>query len=264
MPYRGKTTLLIVAHGTSAEGGNPAGELANGLRARWNGCVCHAYMRSTPDLASVLADLKTQGKAGRLVVVPLFFSEGYLVTEEMPSILADAGLHDAMVLPPVTGLRGFVPMVADHIVRALALNTWQAGETTLFLVPHGLKTLTEPLAEQVWLAQRIINVVPELSVRVANVEGAPSLTDWRSMTTSRNNMFLPLLAGGGVHARFDLPEMMVLDAAERAHVLAPLGTWGELPDLILRQAQKTTRQAAVLPSHIPEPEPLDPCRLAPS
>ncbi|WP_417842215.1 sirohydrochlorin chelatase [Thalassospira sp.] len=246
MPYRGKTTLLIVAHGTSVADGDPAGVLARQLRPHWNGPVTHAYMRSDPGLRSVLGKMMQAGQTARLVVVPLFFSAGYLVNDELPAILNEAGLRHAMVLPPVTGLHGFIPMVADCLATTLAARNWQAGETTLFLVPHGLKSLKEPSDEQIWQAQRIANVVPELSVKIANVEGQPSLGDWRSMADRPHSMFLPLLAGGGVHARTDVPEMMALTEADEAVVLSPIGIWPELPPLILDQAQKRTRHAVVL------------------
>jgi sirohydrochlorin ferrochelatase len=246
MSYCGKTTLLIVAHGTSVEDGDPAGMLARQLRPDWNGHVAHAYMRSDPDLRLVLAKLKQGGQTDRLLVMPLFFSAGYLVTKELPAILKEAQLRHAMVLPAVTGLHGFDPMVANSLDAELAARHWLADETTLFLVPHGLKSQSEPSDEQIWLAQRIRNVVPELSVKIANVEGQPSLADWRSMADRPRNVFLPLLAGGGIHARKDVPEMMALARSDPALVLPPIGVWNALPSLILDQAFKRTRSSVVL------------------
>lgn len=253
MPYRGKTTLLIVAHGTSVENGDPAGDLARKLAPAWFGDVVPAYMRSEPGLEQVLTDLAAQGKTDRLLVVPLFFSAGYLVTEELPKMLAGAGLSHAMVLPPVTGLNGFVPMVARYLEQTLLIQNWAASDTTLFLIAHGLKTLREPTSEQIWLAQRVANVLPELSVRVVNIEGQPSLQDWRQKTDRPNRLFLPILAGGGVHAREDVPDMLALTGQDQGVLLDPVGTWPVLPPIILEQAAQKARRTVVLANYMMPP-----------
>ncbi|AUG54508.1 sirohydrochlorin chelatase [Thalassospira marina] len=263
MPYRGKTTLLIVAHGTSVEDGDPAGVLAHRLAPKWFGDVVPAYMRSDPALVDVLADLTAQGKTDRLLVMPLFFSAGYLVTEELPEILSRAGLHHAMVLPPVTGLGGFVPMVARHLEQALLGQGWFAHDTTLFLIAHGLKTLKEPTDEQIWLAQRIANVVPELAVRITNIEGAPSLNDWRDRADRPNRLFLPVLAGGGIHAREDVPAMLSLMPGDNGVLLDPVGVWQALPPLILEQAEQKTRRAVVLANYMMPPDGRGPKAFSP-
>ncbi len=250
MPYRGKTTLLIVAHGTSVANGDPAGDLARKLSPTWFGDVIPAYMRSKPGLEQVLAELAQQGKTERVLVVPLFFSAGYLVTEELPKILDRAGLSRAMVLPPVTGLNGFVPMVARYLEQTLLVENWAASDTTLFLIAHGLKTLREPTSEQIWLAQRITNVLPDLSVRVVNIEGQPSLQDWRHKTDRPNQLFLPILAGGGVHAREDVPEMLSLSGQDNGVLLDPIGTWPVLPPIILAQAAQKARRSVVLANYM--------------
>ncbi|MFH1806738.1 MAG: CbiX/SirB N-terminal domain-containing protein [Pseudomonadota bacterium] len=226
-------TLLMVAHGTSVAGGDPARRLADRVRSSWDGPVHFGYMRSTPGLAPVLRRLCETGLAHRLVVIPLFFSTGYLVQTELPQRLHEAGLEDACVLPPVIGLEGFKVMMVGQIRAVLHQQGWRAGDSTVFLVPHGLKILTEPLPETVVLAKALGSMIPGIDVQIACIEGQPSLTHWRTMSRRKQAVFLPMLAGGGVHARDDVPEMISAHDDEAVQVMKPVGTWAELPGLIV-------------------------------
>ena len=98
-------TLMMVAHGNSGNGGDPAGQLAAKVPDRWDGRVSFGYMRSQPSVSDQLDLLKQFGDADRLILFPLFFSEGYLVFEELPKNLKDAGLDDAVILPPAINCR---------------------------------------------------------------------------------------------------------------------------------------------------------------
>ncbi|MEQ8284148.1 CbiX/SirB N-terminal domain-containing protein [Thalassospira sp.] len=231
-------TLMMVSHGNSGNGGDPAGDLARIVAPDWNGVVSHGYMRSNPSFSSQLDALKNAGDAARLIVFPLFFSEGYLVSEELPSDLDRAGLHDAVVLPPALNLPGFDEMVARHVRAAMARKGWKADETSVFLVPHGLKTLTEPLPETIQFGQRLGRICGGAEMCIGNIEGKPSLTDWRDIGSRKNVLILPMLAGGGMHAREDLPEMIDAKNGEEIEILPPIGQWAELPDLILAEAER--------------------------
>ncbi|WP_412777786.1 sirohydrochlorin chelatase [Thalassospira lucentensis] len=231
-------TLMMVAHGNSGNGGDPAGQLAAKLRDRWDGRVSFGYMRSQPSVSDQLDDLKQFGDADRLILFPLFFSEGYLVFEELPKNLKDAGLDDAVILPPAINLPGFTQMVADHVQDGIARRGWQASETSVFLVPHGLKTLTEALPETLRFADDLSRFCPSAEITVGNIEGDPSLADWRDLGTRKNVLIVPMLAGGGMHARDDLPQLISARPGEEIEILAPIGQWSELPTLVIAEANR--------------------------
>lgn len=231
-------TLMMVSHGNSGNGGDPAGDLAKSVAPDWDGPVRHAYMRSQPALPDQLEKLKRSGEAARLIIFPLFFSEGYLVFEELPRDLHLAGLNDAVILPPALNLPGFAELVAGRAKSAIAKRGWLAEDTSVFLVPHGLKTLRRALPETVRFADQVGRICSGAEICIGNIEGHPSLADWRSIGSRRNALVIPMLAGGGTHACEDLPEMIDARSGEEIEILAPIGQWSELPDLVLAEAMR--------------------------
>jgi len=231
-------TLMMVSHGNSGNGGDPAGDLAKTIAPDWNGRVSHGYMRSQPAVSDQLEMLKASGDADRLIVFPLFFSEGYLVFEELPSMLHEAGLSDSVILPPAINLPGFSEMIAARIHATARKRDWDLADTSVFLVPHGLKTLTQSLPETVRLADRLGRICVGAEICIGNVEGSPSLADWRGIASHRQTMIIPMLAGGGTHARDDLPELIDAKPNEMIEVLPPIGQWSELPGLVLDEAER--------------------------
>lgn len=238
MPHFEMPTLMMVSHGNSGTGGDPAGDLARIIAPDWNGPVSHGYMRSQPAVSDQLEMLKASGDADRLIVFPLFFSEGYLVFEELPAKLREAGLGDAVILPPAINLPGFCEMLATRIHQSARKRDWNLAETSVFLVPHGLKTLTEPLPETVRLADRLGRICVGAEICIGNIEGTPSLGNWRDIASRKQAIIVPMLAGGGTHARDDLPELLDVKSDERVDVLAPIGQWPELPGLVLAEAER--------------------------
>lgn len=235
-------TLMMVSHGNSGtNGGDPAAALADAVRDHWAGPVGHGYMRSQPSVSDQLAKLKRNHDASELIVFPLFFSEGYLVFEELPRNLRDAGLDRAIILPPAINLPGFAEMVSRHVTSAMVRRGWDCSETSVFLVPHGLKTLTRALPETVRLANEVGQFCPDAEICIGNIEGNPSLRDWRKIASRERAVIVPMLAGGGTHATTDLPEMIAGQPDEAIEILDPIGEWAELPDLILKEATKYLR-----------------------
>ncbi|NIZ00643.1 cobalamin biosynthesis protein CbiX [Thalassospira lucentensis] len=231
-------TLMMVAHGNSGNGGDPAGALATKVAPLWDGRVAFGYMRSQPSLSDQFVQIKRDGDGDRLIVFPLFFSEGYLVFQELPKKLLAAGLDDAVVLPPAINLPGFTEMVANHVHDALNRRAWSAAETSVFLVPHGLKTLTEALPETVRFGNDLSRLCGAAEVVVGNIEGHPSLADWRDLGSRKNALIIPMLAGGGTHARDDLPELISARPGEEIEVLEPIGQWEDLPALVVEEANR--------------------------
>lgn len=234
-------TLMIVSHGNSGNGGDPAGTLAEALRDQWDGPVRHGYMRSEPSVPDQLAKLKRDDAENELIIFPLFFSEGYLVFDELPRNLRHAGLDQAVMLPPAINLPGFAAMVARRVNSAIVRRCWTSAETSVFLVPHGLKTLTKALPETVRLANEVGQFCPDAEICIGNIEGNPSLRDWRTLGSRKRAVIVPMLAGGGTHATTDLPEMIAGQQDEAIEILDPIGEWSELPDLILTEAVKHVR-----------------------
>ncbi|NIY75194.1 cobalamin biosynthesis protein CbiX [Thalassospira sp. HF15] len=231
-------TLMMVSHGNSGKGGDPAGDLARTIAPDWNGPVSFGYMRSTPAVSDQFEMLKASGAADRLIVFPLFFSEGYLVFEELPAKLHQAGLSDTVILPPAINLPGFAEMIAARVHASARKRDWDLSQTSVFLVPHGLKTLTQSLPETARLADRLSRICVGAEICIGNIEGSPSLADWRDIGSHRQVIVVPMLAGGGTHAREDLPELIDAKSGEMIDVLPPIGQWSELPGLVLDEAER--------------------------
>ncbi|MDP2699819.1 sirohydrochlorin chelatase [Thalassospira sp.] len=225
--------ILVVAHGASLRGGNPAAIFVRRLRFLVPGkTVMLAFMRASPQIADVLAQMH-HDRTREMLVFPLFFSKGHLVKTELPAGLCDAGFGAATLLPSAITLDGLADMMARRLRDHLAVRHRSGRESTLFVVTHGLKTLMAPLPEILHLMAHIQTGLPELNIFNANIDGHPSLSDWRSKARGRHSVFLPLLTGGGVHAAQDVPALIAPGAGEDADILEPVGIWPELPSVLM-------------------------------
>lgn len=234
-----RPTLLVVSHGNQENyldaWESPAKALADRLGPRWQGLATFGYMRVKPGLEEQCKSIEAQGE-GRLVVFPLFFANGHLVQTELPNRLKAMKATNVHILPPAVCLSGCDKMLATHIGKFAHDKGWYPECFSVVLVFHGLKTDKTPAPEATVLAQRLAENPVCDDVVIAQIEGKPSLRDWKSMVARQKVIFIPMLAGGGTHERVDIPEMIGCSNDIETKIFPPVGRWSALEDLVLMHA----------------------------
>jgi sirohydrochlorin ferrochelatase len=193
--------LVVVGHGSPGlpDAGRSTLALADALGAagRYDS-VRPAFFRQAPFLAEVLEGLPA-GSA--VTVLPHLAADGGLRRTRLPALLARHGGHlgAVSVLPAAGCLPGLSCLIA---ARAGAL-----GATAILLAGHGSSRGPDASRSLRALAADLPGG------RALFLEEAPYLRDWRTHVGESRILVVSLLAGGGRHARHDLPAALGLAAA---------------------------------------------------
>lgn len=222
----GPPDLLVVAHGERGGAGEDrfarilAGRLAATGRYRR---VAVGFIRSEPSLEEAARRLS----ARRLVVYPLFMSDGYYVRQAIPERLGIGpagrdGTGRAVRVAAPLGLDETLPgLVADLAARAAARAGLDRSAAHLLLVAHGSSKGPESAAAARRVAARVAALVPFASVTTAFLEEAPFL-DETLRTVPGPVVLLGLFAGEGMHAAEDLPAALARAGRRDAILADPL------------------------------------------
>ena len=218
---------LIVAHGAPSAPEGPErvlAALAGAVGAHLPGWhVAGATLAAPGALGAALGVLGP----GPVLVYPLFMSDGWFSTAELPRRLACAGAEDARLLPAF----GMDPAVHRLcLTRArTAVAAHPPGSAALVLAAHGSPTDPRPAA-----ATRTAATVLEASgafreVRCGFIDEAPFLAD--AARVEAPAVCLPFFAGRAGHVETDLPEALA-KARFPGPTLDPIGVDAEVPEVI--------------------------------
>lgn len=221
-------TALIVAHGQPSDPERPERELA-ARAARIEAMLPGWTVRSATLAASGALAAAIDALGETPVIYPMFMTDGWFVSTNLPRRLADAGAGDARILPPL-GLDPKLPaMILSRLDRACREMDRAAKDMPLLLAAHGSPSNPRPRRVTEALAETIRRESGFAAVVTGYVDEAPYLRDAAAET--RNGLCLPFFATSNSHVLEDLPE-----ALEEGHyagtVLPPVGEWDEIPALI--------------------------------
>jgi sirohydrochlorin ferrochelatase len=225
-PRRG-TALLLAAHGERRAGSANDGlsRLAARLRARrLAGATGFGLVKGAPSIGEAVRACD----AGELIVYPLFLSDGYFARVRLPQLLAEAAsdlpalkLH---VLPPLGLAPGLASLIADAMAHAARRNGFDPSETGLVLLGHGSKTDWASAAATARLRQGVLERNRFAEVRVALLEGGPSLRQAVGGLAGPVLVF-GLFVGDGLHGAEDVPRLV---GELGRHDIVAAGTIGNL------------------------------------
>ncbi len=228
--------LLVAAHGTQHPGSVPGGMFCAQLQRLLPGFdIRLAFLRNAPTVGNVLQSV-SQEPGLDVLLFPLFFARSSIVSDELPALTSRAGLEPHRLLPSASYLPGFVNMLANRVITRLASGGNSRGDgekTAVFLVSHGQKRETCSSPEMCELRNSVAQVLTHHEIHNVQLDGQPSLADWRDLTNCRKALFVPLFAGDGLHCRQDIPDGIDVRPGEIANILAPVGTWQELSSLLV-------------------------------
>jgi sirohydrochlorin cobaltochelatase len=228
---------LLVAHGQPSDPERPERELA--LRAAevearlpgWR--IGSATLAASGALAQALERLGTSP-----LVYPLFMTDGWFVSVNLPRRLAAAGARNPTILAPLGLDPGLTSIALERLERTCRDLSLRASETTLLVAAHGSPSDPRPRRATERFAETIRATGRFATVHSGYVDEDPRLRD--GAEAARTGLCLPFFASSNSHVTEDLPE--ALSAAEyRGTCLPPVGEWDEIPELIATALARAAR-----------------------
>jgi len=203
------TALLLAAHGERRAGAtnDRAMRVAAALAARGIADeVGVAFIKGTPSIGKAIRAFA----ARRIIVYPLFLSEGYFIRVRLAQALDLAWRKDRRrvfhVLPPLGLDPGFADLVAEQVAAAQPPGSMLSA-VNLILVAHGSTTNPGSRIATQRVAAGIRARSLFRSVRCAFLDEPPSLRE-ASWNLPPPLTIVGLFAGDGRHASLDLPRLI--------------------------------------------------------
>ncbi|MGC9369965.1 MAG: CbiX/SirB N-terminal domain-containing protein [Paracoccaceae bacterium] len=218
---------LIVAHGqpgdpapAEAEITDLAREIAKQLPG-WR--VRGATLAAPGALEAALAEC-----AGAPLVYPLFMTDGWFVTAQLPARLDGRG----RVLAPL-GLDPALPaLAAQALVGADEARGWTGDETRVLIAGHGSGRSRNSARATEAFARAVAALAGFAEIRTGYVEEAPFLRD-AAAGLGAQALCLPFFAARRGHVLEDLPQALE-EAGFAGALLDPIGLHPGVPALIAR------------------------------
>jgi sirohydrochlorin cobaltochelatase len=238
----GPVALVVAAHGAARSGNEPIERLVRRLaRRRVAAEVAAAFHRGRPGFGSVLDRLR----AGRVVVVPLFTSDGYYVRTVLPRELRRNARYGQVALattPPI----GCHPRVAALVSRRLRHRFGELlarPSAELVVVGHGTERSATSGRATLALAAQLRARGVARRVTAAFLDQEPLVDAIGAASRAGPLVVFPFLIGGGAHAAIDLPGRLRGSRGELV-IDQPFGELAEIADLVADSCRRGARRIA--------------------
>jgi len=220
MTSKDKTALLIVAHGSTVNPDSSVPTLAHAAEIRRRkifadvGC---AFWKEEPSLRDAIF-LFDPESIRQVYVLPNFISEGYFTQTVVPRELELNGRitkrSNGQVwkyCEPV----GNHPLMTELLLkraREVARNA-DPAETTLLIVAHGTDLNENSAVAAKREAEKIRALGKYATVLNVYMEEPPLVSDWRTLTKTRNVVVVPFFISDGLHSYEDIPVLLGIAVA---------------------------------------------------
>jgi sirohydrochlorin ferrochelatase len=232
---RGQADLLLVAYGELRPGAANRSLLAHAARiaARWQTrWVGAAVLHGTPSLEEAL-EATARRQVQRLLVYPVFMSDGYMVTQVLPQRLARAARAARVTLTAPLGLdRRLGSLLLRESVRTAETARLPPARTRLLVVGHGSRSAREPAIGVLRMVESLRRCRVFASVEPAFIEERPFLRD-RLSDRAGATVFAGFFSGEGVHACRDV-RGAIEEAGAQAAFTGPIGAHPRVSGLIMQ------------------------------
>jgi sirohydrochlorin cobaltochelatase len=234
------TALVLVAHGSTSHPDSALAARRHAAALHGRGLfaeVREAFHLQEPKIAPVLADVK----ARRVVVVPLFLSEGFFTEQFLPRVLGLRAEGDAefsrvlerdgrtlvycRAIGTHPGMTDVILARAREVVAADGAPP-QPGETALLLAAHGTERDPRSRRAAEHHAEAIRARGMFAGVQALFMEEDPRISNWPRMVSAPNIIVVPFFVSEGLHPREDIPVLLGEDAARvRERLAKGEATW---------------------------------------
>jgi sirohydrochlorin cobaltochelatase len=216
-----EAALLIVAHGSTVNPDSSAPTLAHAAEIRRRKIfadVACAFWKEEPSLrdAIFLFDPKS---VRDVCVVPNFISEGYFTQTVVPRELE---LNDRTTRRATGQIWRYCDPVGNHpMMTELLLKRANdvapdidPAESSLLIVAHGTDLNENSAVAAKREAEKIRALAKYAAVLNVYMEERPLVSDWRTLTKTRNVVVVPFFISDGLHSYEDIPGLLgIVDAA---------------------------------------------------
>ena len=223
------TALVLLGHGSTLHAGaaGPVCQHAAELRRRKLFAeVREAYWKQDPQVRDVLGELGHS----RVVICPLFMSEGYFAEELIPRALGlrapgeasfrrrrVSGGQEVFYARPVGTHPAMTAVVLDRARRIVAAFPFPRAplprDLTLILAGHG----TRESAESRVAVERQVELIRAqgiyAGVEAVFLEEAPGIEDCYRLARTRHLVVVPFFISDGMHVLEDIPTRLGQPAA---------------------------------------------------
>lgn len=163
------------------------------------------------------------------IVFPHFMADGWFVSNYLQKRIASTGLANWHMVSPLGRLESLPGIAQRKLSAALRAHELEERETSLVIAAHGSPSDPRPARATERFADVLRGMSSFASIRVGYVDQAPQLSD--ALQINGAGILLPFFAARAGHVLIDLPKA-VQAASFTGPVLAPIGTWDEIPPLI--------------------------------
>jgi uroporphyrin-III C-methyltransferase len=210
----GRTAVLLAAHGSRRD------RAANGLVERLAADLAHRGMsdevvagfhHGEPSFAEALDRLR----ADRVLVVPLFTSEGYYTQEVLPRALQASRRYRSLevtIARPFGTHPNLPALVRNRLAQVATVCGLDLDRTGVLVVGHGTRRHHASRAATFRLAQSLASQQVAAQVSSGFLDDDPEVEEAVRALSQPTTLVVPFLLGGGSHALADLPRRLGLEA----------------------------------------------------
>lgn len=244
-----RTAILLAAHGARRDPAANGRVQALALELRARGAadeVVAGFHQGEPGFTAALDGLTAE----RVLVLPLFTSEGYYTEQVLPAAIA-AGRHARQIRQsaPLGVHPELAALVAARIREVGAAERLDLKETGVLLVGHGTPRNPKSRHATLQLAEEMIARGAAAEVGCGFLDDEPGIEEALASLTPQSVIVVPFLIGGGGHALDDLPRRIAGATGKRVVLDIAVGAYAGLGDLLLEIARREL-PAAGTPSTI--------------
>ena len=215
MAPKNKTSLLIVAHGSTVNPDSSAPTLAHAAEIRHRRIFAEvecAFWKEEPSLRDAIF-LFDPESIREVDVVPNFISEGYFTQTVVPRELE---LNGRTTKRPDGQVWKYCDPVGNHpMMTHLLLRRAQEiapgipeSETTLLIAAHGTDLNENSAVAAKREAEKIRALGRYAAVLNVYMEESPLVSDWKKLTKTRNVVVVPFFISDGLHSYEDIPVLL--------------------------------------------------------
>ena len=235
-----RTGILLAAHGARRD---PAAHtrvqtLAASLAARGAADeVVAGFHQGEPGFSDALAQLS----GDRILILPLFTSDGYYTDEVLPAALRQRPRRNGRQLRQAAplGVHPDLPaLVRARIVRVARDEGLLLADTSVLLVGHGTPRNPRSRIATQRLCEALAATGIAGEVRCGFLDDAPKIETAVSGLKHRSILVVPFLIGGGGHALHDLPRRLGTSGERRIVLDIPVGSYDGIEELLLGIARR--------------------------
>lgn len=202
------TALLIAAHGERLPGaGNDSVmRIADAIRERAIVSeVAAGFINGTPSIADALGGFTTR----RILVYPLFASNGYFTRDRLVQLIDEASGEDREIeiLPPLGHDPGLPALIVDRIRRTALDNGVSPESLAAILLGHGSRRNPASRNATEQIAGAIAKSEICRGVAVAFLEERPHL-DEAVQSVDGPAIVVGMFSGDGLHGARDAPRLV--------------------------------------------------------